>query len=151
MPYDQDTEQQPRNSIWAIPEGWEGTYLLLFVLQVVAWTSLLSWRTACCSSEGNVFDIVLSVGMGMAAVMVTSAGSSMIQVEGIVIYAEKFLRKRYAEGRQAGLEEGREAGHIEGREEGRVETDRLWRNWYARYLEAQAKGEAPPPPPDSER
>ncbi len=88
--------------------------------------------------------------------MITSAGSSMIQVEGIVIYAEKFLKKRYAEGRQAGLEEGHEAGLEESREagieEGSTKTDRLWRDWYTRYLEASAKGEpAPPPPPADEQ
>ncbi len=73
---------------------------------------------------------------GRTAHVVFVAASSVVhQVEGIVIYAEKFLKKRYAEGREAGS----------------TKTDRLWRDWYTRYLEAQAKGERTPPPPDSEQ
>ena len=135
------SDASDRSSIWTIPEGWEATYLGLFVSQVLIWTSLLSWRTACCSDETNVFDIVLAVGTGTAAIMVTSAGTSMILVECIVIYAEKFLKKRYDEGVQRGLERGRSVGI--------KEANARWEDWYRQRIEAEARGEEPPPPPNA--
>ncbi len=116
----------------------------MFVLQVLTWTSLLSWRTACCSEQDNIFDIVLAVGTGTAAIMVTSAGMSMILVECIVIYAEKFLKKRYAAGVERGLEQGLERGKTVGIKE----TNARWEEWNRHRMEAEAKGEEPPPPPN---
>lgn len=81
--------------------------------------------------------------------MVTSAGMSMIIVECIVIYAEKFLKKRYDEGVQRGLEQGLEKGIERGRSVGLQEANARWEDWYRRRVEAEAKGEEPPPPPNA--
>ena len=161
-----DTTEQgahDRSSIWTIPDGWEGTYLWLFVLQVLAWASLMTWRTSCCGTESNVFDAILAVGTGMAAIMVTSAGTSMILVEGIVIYAEKFLRKRYAEGKAEGIAEGKAKGIAEGKAkgiaegkakgiaEGKKATNEAWERWYRTLTEAGlSENDLPPPPLETE-
>ena len=153
-----DTTEQgahDRSSIWTIPDGWEGTYLWLFVLQVLAWATLMTWRASCCGTESNVFDAILAVGTGMAAIMVTSAGTSMILVEGIVIYAEKFLRKRYAEGKAEGIAEGKAKGIAEGKAkgiaEGKKATNEAWERWYRTLTEAGlSENDLPPPPSETE-
>ncbi len=70
--------------------------------------------------------------------------------------AERYLRRRYREGREdgreEGLREGREEGLQEGREEGlregRKEVAAAWSAWRQRMLDAQNRGEPfnePPP------
>ena len=95
----------------------------------------MTWRTSCCGTESNVFDAILAVGTGMAAIMVTSAGTSMILVEGIVIYAEKYLGKRYAEGKAEGMAEGKK------------ETNEMWERWYRDLTDAGIDKDDIPPPP----
>ncbi len=54
--------------------------------------------------------------------------------------AERYLRRRYREGREDGREEGLE--------EGRKEVDAAWSAWYDRMRKAQSRGEPfdePPP------
>ena len=59
--------------------------------------------------------------------------------------AERYLRRRHAEGWEEGLEEGRE----EGKAEGKAEERRLWTEWNKRRLEAEAEGLTfGEPPPD---
>ena len=59
--------------------------------------------------------------------------------------AERYLRRRYKEGR----EEGREEGRKEGRKEGREELAAEWRAWIKERGEAEAKGEKFDKPPPS--
>ncbi len=54
--------------------------------------------------------------------------------------AERYLQRRYREGRQDGREEGRQ--------EGQRERDAAWTEWYERMVAAQERGEEfrePPP------
>ena len=53
-----------------------------------------------------------------------------------------------ARGEARGIEKGRQEGRAEGRVEGRVEERSLWKEWNARRMDAQARGEdflEPPP------
>ena len=62
--------------------------------------------------------------------------------------AERYLRRRYREGRQEGLKEGREEGLKEGLQEGlkeglqegRAEANEAWQAWYQRMLAAREEG-----------
>ena len=57
---------------------------------------------------------------------------------------EKYLERRFNDGKAEGLEKGIE----QGREQGREQTDEEWRAWYNRMLVARANGdefnESPP-------
>lgn len=76
----------------------------------------------------------------MQAVVVVAAATIYIGVEGGAMLAERYLRRRYREGREEGRKEGIEAG--------REERDAAWMAWYERMREAQSRGEPfdePPP------
>ena len=61
--------------------------------------------------------------------------------------AERYLRRRFREGREEGIEIGRK----EGREEGREERDAVWKAWHERMRDAQSRGEPfDEPPPECE-
>ena len=80
----------------------------------------------------------------MHGVVVVAAATIYIGVEGGAMLAEKYLRRRYREGREEGLEEGRR----EGVREGRKEVEAAWSAWHERMLDAQRRGEPfdePPP------
>ena len=65
---------------------------------------------------------MLAVGQGLEAVVVVTAGLTITLVEGVAMLAEKYLERRYKQGRT----EGRTEGRAEGRTEGRAEAlDRL--------------------------
>ena len=65
--------------------------------------------------------------------------------------AERYLRRRHAEGREEGreegLEEGREEGRVEGRIEGEQRANNRWADWNNRRLEAEAAGRPFDEPP----
>ena len=67
--------------------------------------------------------------------------------------AERYLRSRYAKGKEEGLEEGREEGREKGREEGRKEERHQWQAWNQRREEALREGreftEPPPSKPEN--
>ena len=70
--------------------------------------------------------------------------------------AERYLNRRWQEGRQEGLQEGLQEGRQEGLQEGRQEgkregskaQQRKWEEWNARRLQAESRGEpfSEPPP-----
>ena len=57
--------------------------------------------------------------------VIVVAAETVVLVEGYAMLAEKYLKRRYAEGRV----------------EGRVEKQALWEAWNNRRLEAEALGE----------
>ena len=67
--------------------------------------------------------------------------------------AERYLRRRHAEGRKEGREEGWKEGNAEGKAEGKAEERRLWTEWNHRRLEAEAEGRPfdEPPPYEAQR
>ena len=65
-------------------------------------------------------------------------------MEGPVVLAERYLRKRFDAGRAEGMAEGK----IEGRVEGQTEERRRWEEWNGRRVAAEREGrrfEEPPP------
>ena len=64
--------------------------------------------------------------------------------------AERYLRRRFQEGKEEGLEEGKQQGLEEGKQEGRRELSEKVRAWNERRLEAERLGQEfnEPPPID---
>ena len=67
--------------------------------------------------------------------------------EAIMVFAERYKAKRFAEGRKQGREEGRE----EGRVEERSERDAQWESWLKRRDAALASNQPFHEPPPSAR
>ena len=80
----------------------------------------------------GVLETIIAVFDNMQAVVVVSAALIYIGVEGGAMLAERYLRRRFQEGR----------------EEGRQEQQAAWSAWYERMVDAQRRGEpfAEPPP-----
>ena len=116
----------------------------MFIALSLACLGLVIWREL---TDGDaVGDVAASISVleRMAAVLVTLSLSIYAFVEGIAMLYERYAKRRFQEGKQAGVLEGRE----EGKEEGREEMDRAWRSWMERRDEALASGkpfDEPPP------
>ena len=68
--------------------------------------------------------------------------------------AERYLRRRYREGRQEGreegLKEGLQEGLKEGLQEGRAEANEAWQAWYQRMVAAREEGREFDEPPSKQ-
>ena len=97
-----------------IPDRSEGWFLAIFTLKIVVGTIAIVWIRPWASTT-SVLELI-------AAAVVISAATTTIMTQGGAMLAERYLRRRYyegkEEGREEGLEEGREEGRVEGREEG---------------------------------
>lgn len=65
--------------------------------------------------------------------------------------AERYLNRRFAEGKEEGKTEGRIEGEIKGKTEGKQEAFKAARAWYISQQEALAKGEKFTEPPPWEK
>jgi flagellar biosynthesis/type III secretory pathway protein FliH len=80
---------------------------------------------------------------GLAPIIVFVTASTVLIQEGGEMLAERYLKRRHAEGKAEGKEEGKK--------EGREEAHTQWRKWYNRKSEAEAAGRPfDEPPPDEE-
>ena len=109
------TDNRP---IWSLPA--ELSYLFLFSLLVVSGVTFRIWyetdRRTNDDAWETVFEIVVGIGQaGIAAATCTAGIAAMSEV--IMILAERYKARRYAEG----LAEGHAKGRAEGRSEGRAE------------------------------
>ena len=81
-------------------------------------------------------DTIISIGYGVSAAVATAI-TLLATVEVVVLFAERYRRRRFEEGRQ----QGREEGLKEGRREALLEERRAWQEWLERYERAKANGE----------
>ena len=114
-----------------LPKHSEGWFLLIFLALLLPGCIL-----AFIFGEGQA----LSVVSFMEAVVVVSAAGSFVIVEGTVLLSERYLQKRFNEGK------------AEGKAEGRLEMWKAYmRDWERRRDEAVEQGleftEPPPPKP----
>ena len=122
----------------------EGLYLALLAAALTAGLAAVAWYEIRHNTGDGVLETVLAVFKHMQGVIVFAAATIYIAVEGGYMLAERYLRRRYREGREDGREEGLE----EGRQEGRKEVAAAWSAWHQRMLDAQSRGEPfdePPP------
>ena len=130
----------PRESIWSISRRWVVIYYVLFSVQVTTVISLVAWREIFHNTDDSAVDTVLAIGEGTSPHIITIAADSLVIVLGLEVttmLAERYLRRRYREGREEGIEEGRR----EGRKEAEAEI-RKFREWNRRREDAMSKGEA---------
>ena len=80
----------------------------------------------------------IEVGKSILPWMVIAPGSAYLVVESVEMLAERYLRRRFREGKE------------EGKAEGKAEANRLWHLWYERLKAAQEEGKPfNEPPPDA--
>ena len=115
-----------------LPKHSEGWFLLIF-LGLFAPGCVLAFLFG----KGDALAVVSF----MEAAAVVSAAAAFVIVEGTMLLAERYLKKRFEEGK------------AEGREEGKLEMWQAYmREWERRRDEAEERGleftEPPPPKPE---
>jgi len=149
-----NAREPERQSIWSVASGWLPAYFALFNALGLLGVVFVIIRNVLWVSHPTVHDMIWAIIMGIVMVGAASATSSILAVEtgkNVMIvgtYLEEMLKKRrarqLAEVRAEGVDEGRAEGVTKGRSDLAVEI----REWNARRLAAQSKGESfdePPP------
>ena len=136
MPGDNDNQ---RESIWGLRQLSLVPYYLAFAGLFVLATGLYLWRGFATAAAGaHVVDTALSSLKEASGLTPWLIIFTYYLVEGLSMLAEKYLRSRYAKGKE------------EGREEGLEEERQQWLAWNQRRLEALREGrEFTEPPPDA--
>ena len=98
-------------------------------MQCLACLALLTWYEVTGNTTDSALGTVVAVGKGMGQLVIVVAAWTVTLLEGYSMLAERYLRRRYREGR------------AEGRAEERAERDAEWSAWLRRLQEAQARGE----------
>ena len=128
-----------RESIWSISPRWKTAYFLLFSIQSLVGTGLLSWYEIAQRTEDSAVETVLAIISGMAEVGVAAAVATVVTTEVTqnVMVTGEYLRQKLVEP----LKEKQRA-------EGRAQEREAWEAWNRRRLEAEAEGkpfDVPPP------
>ena len=160
-----------RVSIWSIAGGWGTVFYILFSIQVAVIVVLVGWREIAQRTDDTPVDTILAIGVGSAPNIFTAAAINIaviFQAEVIAMLAERYLRRRFEEGKKEGIERGIERGIEQGIEQGLKEgkivarAEERARNrryiarlraWDGRRIEAAEKGEPfdePMPEPDDD-
>lgn len=120
-----------RISIWSISEAWGVVYYILFSLQITVVICLISWQEIFHNTDDTPTETLIAIGQGTAPLVITIAAETLVillTLEGTVMLAERYLKRRYEEGREEVL-----------RRQKRYNT-RL-KAWNARRLKSEAEGE----------
>ena len=153
-----NAREPERQSIWSVASGWLPAYFALFNALGLLGVGFVIIRNVLWVSHPTVHDMIWAIITGIVVVGAASATASILAVEtgkNVMIvgtYLEEMLKKRrarqLAEVRAEGVDEGRAEGVEKGRVEGRSDLAAEIREWNARRLAAQSKGEPfdePPP------
>ncbi len=119
----------PRESVWSVPQSWQGLYLVLFTVQFFACAGVVTWYQVASNTEDSAVETFFAIGQVMAALVIMIVAHTLIIVEVIVMLSERYLARRFEQGRARGRAEGRTAVLAELRE------------WERRRQEAKEKGE----------
>ena len=137
-----------RIPIFQLDSPWAWFYYITFGIQLMAvsYFSVARELTEVVSDSPSetYMAILKSVSSHVPAIAAYSLGIA-VTVEGLRMIAERYLARRFAEGKEEGKEEGRE----EGKEEGRVEYQARLAQWLDANPKIRAaieSGEASPPP-----
>jgi hypothetical protein len=154
----QDSQDNQRESIWSIRLLSLTRYYVVFGILFAIVTGLYVWQ-GFATAEPNSHP----VGILLEAMRLASSSIPWLVVftfylvEGMNVLSERYLRSRYAKGRQdreeglqAGRQEGREEGLEEGEQKGREEEHQQWLAWNQRREAALREGrDFTEPPPSS--
>jgi hypothetical protein len=146
-----------RESIWSVPVGWQDYFWSLFALQFSACVGLITWYEVSHSAGRHPVEIFIAIGRGILPFIPVIVAQTVIIVEVMVMISERYLARRYRQGRTEGLAEGRAEGQAEGRAEGQAEgrTEAMAEAqtrldaWNRLRLEAQERSEVFNQPPPS--
>ena len=130
-----------------IGKGREGWFLLLFLLQFCLYTGILTYYEHVVNGKDGLSTFVAVLG-GMPGIITLSTASTIVFLEGLEMLSERYLKRRYEEGKEEGLKEvevyrGREAW---GRGRGRSRMGGI-----ERRIAAENAGEEFNEPPPSGR
>ena len=114
-----------------IGKGREGWFLLLFLLQFCIYTGILTYYHYVVNGRDGLSTFVAVLG-GMPGIIVLSTASTIVFLEGLEMLSERYLKRRYEEGKEVGLKEGLK--------EGKAEASRAWEEWNRRRVEAEGAG-----------
>ena len=123
-----------------LPKHSEGWFLLFFSIQFVIGLVLVVDYVG---PDSRIWpDRIVEVLKLMPYVIVVGATTTTMAVEVVFMLAERYLRRRFQEGKEEGLEEGKQ--------QGRREMSEKVRAWNERRLEAERLGQEfnEPPPID---
>jgi hypothetical protein len=145
----QDSQDNQRESIWSIRLLSLTRYYVVFGILFAIVTGLYVWQ-GFATAEPNSHP----VGILLEAMRLASSSIPWLVVftfylvEGMNVLSERYLRSRYAKGRQEGLQEGREEGLEEGEQKGREEEHQQWLAWNQRREAAlrEVRDFTEPPP-----
>lgn len=113
-----------------------GLGLALFAIVSLLGLFGVTWLEVRHSTTDGVLETTFAIIQTMEAVVVVAAAWVYLIVEGAAMIAERYLKKRYQDGRQDGRQEGLQAAQA------------AWTAWYGRWREARRRGEdfdEPPP------
>jgi len=135
-----------RESIWSLRQLSLIPYYIAFAALFVLSTGLYLWRGfATAGPAAHHLDTTLASLKEASALIPWLIVFAYYLVEGLSMLAERYLRSRYAK--------GKEEGRKEGREEGIEEERRQWLAWNQRREEAFGEGreftEPPPSKPEN--
>ena len=116
----------------------EVRYIVIFLTQFLILTGFRVYHELI-SNPTDALTTFMDVIDGLGPIIVFATASTVLIQEGGEMLAERYLRRRHAEGK------------AEGKKEGREEERSLWREWNKRRLEAEADGKPfDEPPPDEQ-
>ncbi len=124
------------NGMLGVNETRAGLGLALFAVASLIGLFGVTWLEVRHNTTDGVLETTVAIIHTMQSVVVVAAAWVYLTVEGSAMIAEKYLKKRYQDGRQEGLQEGRH------------EAQAAWTAWYERWQEAKHRGEdfdEPPP------
>ena len=110
-----------RVSIWSIARYWGVVYYILFSVQIAGIIGLVGWREIFRNTDDTAVDTLIAISLGVSPHVVTVAAETLVIVlilEGITMLAERYLKRRFEEGKSEGIELGKEAGIELGKEAG---------------------------------
>ena len=107
-----------------VSAGREGLFLFLFLVQYVGGVLSIGYLV-----RSNPDIDYLEGAKLLAPLIIVAAAHSVMIVEGIPMLAERFLKRKY--------------------NEGKAEANRAWEEWLKRKEEAEEKGEVFDEPPPS--
>ena len=127
---------EEREPIWTVPTDWRETYFILFNVQTIICLGLIIWNEVSSRrASDNFVDVLVAVSQSMAPVAITIAAVTIVMVEALRMLSERYLKRRFRQGR----------------EEGQVQERSRWEEWTRQLME---EGLLPPdievPPPDSD-
>ena len=128
------------NGMLGVNETRAGLGLALFAVASLIGLFGVTWLEVRHNTTDGVLETTVAIIHTMQSVVVVAAAWVYLTVEGSAMIAEKYLKKRYQDGRQEGRQEGLQ--------EGRHQAQAAWTAWYERWQAAKRRGEdfdEPPP------